>query len=139
LRTWEVEVTTFFIAPFKPTEWRSAGSELRIDPGAYREQLSLRWPDTEFLSSSGDLLLEWSLFARQEDGSRIPLGIGGLHSDRQVVSMDTPEEGFFLWHRGVIPREHKLFLFSGGSMDSLEITVDTTLVEIEEFVGKRQG
>lgn len=131
-------MSTFFVAAVVPANWKTASSDLRIDPKEYQARLLSQWPDTEFLSSP-TLLLEWSLFMRSEDGSSTPLGIGGLHSDRQTVSMDTPVEEFFLWHRLVVPEMYRLYLFEGGNPTRfLELTAETTAEELGRFLGPRR-
>jgi hypothetical protein len=130
-------MSTFFIAPYQPSEWESARSKLRIDPETYREKLLERWPETEFLDPSEGLLLEWSLYEMNSEGIRVPLGLGALHADHQVLSMNTPVEEFFQWHRQIVEAEHRLYLFEGGSAKNVELKQGLTLEEIEDFVGKR--
>jgi hypothetical protein len=123
-------MTTFFIAPFEPANWDTARSNLEIDPKVYKQQLQEEFPETEFYEISGVHLLEWSIPSASQ-GARIG---GALHSDRQIVSLDTPVEKFFLWHRTVIPAKHRLFLFNESSTDSLELKSGTTLEDITRFI-----
>jgi len=134
-------MTSFFIAPYEPTDdpsrWEAlkTASNLKIDPASYRQRLLDKWPHTKFFRTSDILALQWSLYIETKEGSIVPGPIAALHGDYQVVSLDTPYEEFFLWHRSVIPSMHALFLFNSSSWDSLELTSGITLEEIQRFVG----
>lgn len=138
-------MTSFFIAPYEPTDdpekWEElkTASNLKIDPVSYRQQLLQQFPHTKFFRTSDTLALQWSLYIETKEGDIVPSSIAALHGDYQVVSLDTPCEEFFLWHRSVIPSEHALFLFNSSSWDSLELTSETTLEEIQRFVGGVPG
>jgi hypothetical protein len=123
-------MATYFITPYKPTEWETAHSDLQIDPAEYKHQIITHWPETEFYTPSGRVSLEWGI-PESKGGARIH---GGLHDDRQVISLDTPFEKFFLWHRSVIPNQYKLFIFHESTWESLELTGDTTLEDIQKYV-----
>ena len=134
-------MTTFFIAPYEPSEdpadWEDLRhrSDLSIDPEEYRQLLIERWPSTTFFQRSDISPLEWEIRVEEPDQSGAYGTIGMLHGDLQVVSVETPFEEFFLWHREIISNEHRLFLFNDSSYESLELTEQTTLREIQEFVG----
>jgi hypothetical protein len=132
-------MSAFFITPYLPSEWESASSELMIDPETYREKLLERFPETEFLEPDESMLLEWSLYEINSEGVRMPLGMGALHADHQVLSMNTPVEEFFQWHREIIDAEHRLYLSEGGSGTSVELEKGVTLEEIETFLGTRSN
>jgi hypothetical protein len=123
-------MTSFFIAPFKPAEWETAKSDLKIDPEVYRQQLQEAFPGTKFYKTSGDFLLRWGLPTSMQ-GAHI---FGGLHGDGQIVSIDTPYEAFFLWHRTVVPAKYKLFLFNASSTDCIELKPGATLDDIKSFI-----
>jgi hypothetical protein len=137
------DMSTFFIAPYEPTDdpsrWEAlkTTSDLRIDPTWYREQLVRRWADIEFFEIPSPRPLHWSLYTKAEGGELIPQGSGSLQANLQVISMGTPVEEFFLWHRSIIPRNYRLFLFNDSSWDSLELTPGTTIEEISRFIADR--
>jgi hypothetical protein len=120
----------YFIAPYEPEKWRESTSDLQIDPEEYLDLLARDWPDIEFYNPQAPVLLSWSI--PDPGGGRIT---GGLQDNRQVVWLDIPHEEFFLWHRTVIPAEHRLYLFAASSTSSLELTETTTYQDIETFVG----
>lgn len=134
---------TFFIAPYEPTsdssKWDSlkTASDLRIDVHDYRQRLKKRWPHAECYEDQFDRPLMWVLvdFVGSE---KIPHGIGSLHIDYQIVSHDTPHVHFFLWHRSVIPKKYRLWLFDDTRWDSIELTPETTREDIESFWRHRQ-
>ena len=138
-------MTSFFIAPYEPTDdpnkWEElkTASNLKIDPVSYRQRLLEKWPYTKFFRTSDTLALQWSLYIETKEGVIVPGSVAALHGDYQVVSLDTPYEEFFLWHRSVIPSVHALFLFNSSSWDSLELTSETTLKETQRFVGCAPG
>lgn len=127
-------MTAFYIAPYKPTDWESATSDLVIDPTSYKEKMLERWPESEFFSTSPELPLQWMISSFSEGDEMPPHGIGSLHADMQIVSFDTPYSEFFLWHRSVIQSQHDLYLFNDSSLESLKLEPDTTFDEIEEFI-----
>jgi hypothetical protein len=126
--------TRFFIAPYKPTEWEEASSDLRIDPQEYREKLLERWPDAEtYLTLAGPYsLLEWQLFQRDEFGLS-----GALMKDRMTVSFDAHLEfiKYILWYRAFVPASYQLFLFNSSSLESFELKSSVTGQELEGFTG----
>jgi len=127
-------MTTFFIAPYEPQRWETAKSDLQIDPDWYRKRLLERWPGIVFSKiSPEDYLLEWGIPVSTA-GAAIH---GGLQTNQNIVDLDTPFEEFFLWHRQIIPGQYRLYLFNDSSWGSLELTVDTTIEEIQQFVGGR--
>ena len=130
-------MTTFFIAPYEPQKWETAKSDLRIDPNWYRERLLEKWPEVLFFKTSPNVyLLNWELSISPGPTGSVG-GIGGLQTNQQIVSMSTPFEEFFLWHRQIIPGQYRLYLFNDSSWDSLELTADTTIEDIQQFVGGR--
>lgn len=131
-------MTTFVVAPYRPEEHESMApevmrttSDLKINPFEYQSLLLERWPGINVYHLPRYVLLEW-VFPVTEGWSG---PIGGLENDQQTVFIDTPFEEFFLWHRSVIPGKYRLFLSHEGSWDTLELKVDTTLEEIQSFVG----
>jgi hypothetical protein len=107
---------------------------LRINPDWYRKRLLGRWPGIVFFKiSPEDYLLEWGLPVSAA-GAAIHAGI---QSNQNVVDLDTPFEEFFLWHLQIIPDQYRLYLFNDSSWDSLELTPDTTIGDIQQFVGGR--
>lgn len=123
----------FFVAPYRPTDWETANSNLRIKPEIYRKQLAEKWPDIAFYESGPTTLLAWGL--KVGENARL---YGGLQDNQQIVWLDFPHAQFFLWHRTVIPISYPLFLFSTSSWDSLELTSETTFEEVQFFVGARR-
>jgi hypothetical protein len=68
-----------------------------------------------------------------------PEGAGticGLQSDYQIISMDAPFEDLILWHRSVISSRYQLYLFREGAWDYLELTTETSIEDLENFLGK---
>ena len=130
-------MTTFVMAPYKPSEWQSniSISDLRIDPAIYMEQLLKKWPNAQLLHTSANFPLQWILYTESGAHSLDSRGVGSLHSNLQVVYLDTPYEEFFLWHRSVIPARYRLFLFNVSSLDSLEITSNMTMEDLRKFLG----
>ena len=130
-------MTTFFISPYDPKEWETAKSDLRIDPNWYRDLLLEKWPEVIFFETSPSVyLLNWELSISQDPTGSVG-GIDGLQTNQQIVSMSTPFEEFFLWHRRIIPGLYRLYLFNDGSWDSLELKADTIIEDIRQFVGGR--
>jgi hypothetical protein len=130
-------MTTFFVAPYRPEERESItaaamrpSSDLRLDPGDYERLLLERWPGLDVYRPPEYVLLEW-IFPNTNEWAG---PIGGLEPDQQTVFLDAPFEEFFLWHRSVIQGKYRLFLFHEGSWDTLELKVDTTLEEIQNFI-----
>lgn len=131
-------MTTFLIAPYSP-EVRDAmiikglrtPSDLQIDPAEYKALLLQKWSGIR-IDTSQYLLLWWFLPVTKE-GAGI---IGGLEEDQQTVFLDTPFDQFFFWHRSVIPAQHRLFLSYEGSWANLEVKSNTSLAEIQGFIGK---
>jgi len=127
-------MTQFFIAPYQPTDdsslWEALAtqSDLHINVAEYRKLLIQRWSAIEFLPTTA-FSLQWGIPV-STSGAHI---YGALHTDKQVISIDTPFEEFFLWHRGVIPSKHKLFLFNDSAWNSIELTDHTTAEDIERF------
>jgi hypothetical protein len=126
--------TSFFVAPYEPDSWESAPSDLRIDPEQYRRQMQQEWPEAAIQSPPPfpTYLLWWRLDGEGELGAE-----GGLQNDRQVVeTRPYPEPSFLrfvLWHRKVVVREHRLFLFREDSPRSLELTSSTSADELRRF------
>jgi hypothetical protein len=131
-------MTTFLITTRVPAQHEEAVGDLRIDPATYRAQLVERWPHTQFKEAPG-FPLQWILYTRSEEGVEVAQGIGKLHNDLQTVTVDTPYEEFFLWHREVVPPRQRLFLYDLSSMRSLELTVDITFQTVEEFCEGRSN
>ena len=135
-------MVTYFIAPFQPTPdpstWEKLmrSSSLVIDVAQYRERLTAQWPHAEFHPNVGNEKLLWTLF-EVEDDSLACRGIGTIQSNQQIVTFDSPYIDFFLWHRVMIPQEHKLWLFKDTSWNNLEIQSDTKCEEIAQFIKMR--
>ena len=130
-------MTTFFIAPYEPKEWKTSQSDLRINPDWYRARLLEKWPYVIFFDTSPNVyLLNWELSITQDPSGSVG-GIGGLQTNQQIVSMSTPFEEYFLWHRQIIPGKYRLYLFNDSSWDSLELTADTTIEDIQDFLEGR--
>jgi hypothetical protein len=126
--------TGFFVAPYRPTDWQTAASSLRIDPERYRSLLKEKWGDNIRFLQEEHSALAWDLRFYSEDGTTQG-SFGRLFGDLQIVALETPYEEFFLWHRSVIEGDHRLFLFNASSPESLELGSDTTMDEIRRFCG----
>lgn len=124
-------MTSFYVAPFRPSDWETVKSDLQIDPDWYKRRLSQDWPGIEFLASMGLSSLVWGFLVTRA-GARI---FGMLDSGLQVVSTDTPYEEYFLWHRSVIEKQYDLFLFNDSSPDSLQLTSRTKIGDLRHFCG----
>jgi len=134
-------MTSFIIAPYKSRGGRCMipslrpESELRIDPDEYKKSLGEQWAEIAFDDQSPYVALSWGLLVSQK-GARIH---GVLDKDLQTVSLDTPYEEFFLWHRSVIPSHYVLFLFNDSQFEDMELTSETTLEELRRFCGDPFG
>jgi hypothetical protein len=89
-----------------------------------------KWPGIEFPTPFSGHSLAWIIQGRGE--GRIS---GSLQDNGQILSLEVPREDFFLWHRRIIPSEHKLFLFPENAKEALELTNETTLRELRRFIG----
>ncbi len=125
-------MTAFYIAPFTPVNWETVNSNLKIDPVWYKKYLSNDWMGVKFYDDIKVWQLAWD----------IPVTISGsfvygmLHNDLQIVSLDTPHEEFFLWHRNIISGNYELYLFNDSSPKFLELKLNTTIEDIKQFCGK---
>jgi hypothetical protein len=132
-------MATYFIAPFEPVnnpeQWESLThvSNLVIDPGSYKKKLAEDWPLAKFFETVGSALVLWSLYT-EEEGKIIFATIGYLQDNQQIVALDSPHIAFFLWHRSVIPKKYRLWLFKDTSWNSIELRPDTTADEVREFM-----
>lgn len=130
-------MTSFVIAPYKSRNGLSQipdlrpANDLRIEPTEYKRSLSERWPGVAFYDTPSYIPLSWGLLV-SKNGARV---FGVLDEDMQTVSLDTPYEEFFLWHRSVIPSHYALFLFNDSDFEDMELTSETTLEELKYFVG----
>ena len=123
-------MTTFFIVPYRPTEWKTATSDLNIDPDWYQERLLEKWPKTQFWDPTSDWnVLQWSICAKDWRGP-----ISELHKDLQIVSMSAPFLEFINWHRYLIPSQYELYLTSDSSSEFLELLQDTSAEDINSFL-----
>lgn len=133
-------MSTYFIAPFepldKPQEWEIlvSSSGLLIEPSEYSQRLLQRWPHTQIQDEVSDDLLVWTIF-EYSNSVRISRGTGNLQSNAKIVAHSSPYVEFFLWHRETTPGEHRLWLFSDASWNSLELKqATTTQMEIQHFL-----
>jgi hypothetical protein len=139
--------TTFFIAPFPPTEWRTeyskAGSSTvlpRIEPNMYASKLVEQWPGavirTRKSSDLGAYALQWVLPVDRPGFAGFS---GQLLDNQSVVSFDSgPKEiflEFILWHISTNLAGCRLFLFSSTGFDYMELTKSTAASDIEVFTG----
>jgi len=128
---------TFFVIPYKPTEWKTADSDLRINIDEFQEKLVQAWPTAKFELTPENGLL-WSI---PEDSSA---GFfGGIQSDHQIISFGPGGwktfKDFILWYRLFIPLEYRLFFFNSSSWNSLEITSIVTREDIDNFLSQSTG
>jgi len=125
---------SFFVAPFRPDNWESAVSDLRIAPESYCKQMRQQWPHANIYSPPPDstYALRWELNEEEQLGAA-----GGLQKDQQVVEISpypqTSFLGFVLWHRAAVSNKYRLFLFSSSSLDYLELTFQTTAEDVKQF------
>lgn len=135
-------MATYFVAPFQPVRdpatWEELMhlSNLTIDVDSYKGQLVAQWPQTKIHPNVGGEILLWTLF-EAEANSIACRGIGTIQSNRQIVTFDSPYVDFFLWHRTMIPQEHRLWLFKDTSWNNLEMRSDTLWEEIAQFFKTR--
>lgn len=125
-------MTAFYIVPFPPGNGKSPDSDLKIDSTWYKKHLLADWIGVKFYDDAQEASLAWDLPVTVKD----PFIYGILHPDLQVVSLGTPYEDFFLWHRRIVPANYKLYLFNDSSLSSLELTLDTNFDEVRKFCGK---
>ena len=134
-------MTSYFITPFDPNinqKWDMKNIDLVIDSEYYRQQLLLKWPETKIIEPAGDMSLQWVLWNILKNGQLESCGIGDLHKDKQIVSIDTPYEEYFLWHRIIVPSRYQLFLFNESDITkTLELKPDITIDLIKRFCGRR--
>lgn len=134
-------MTSYFITPFDPNITRNGeldNVDLIIDPEYYRQQLLLKWPGTKIVESTVGFSLQWVLWDILKDGQLESCGIGQLHRDKQIVSVDTPYEEYFLWHRKLVPSRYQLFLFNESDITkNLKLMPDMTIDTIEHYCGRR--
>lgn len=125
-------MTAFYIAPFAPHNDNVYHSDLKIDSAWYQKQLLDEWTGVKFYHPTPEASLAWDLPGTLKDY----FIYGILHQNLQVVSVDTPYEEFFLWHRRIIPTNYKLYLFNNSSLRSLELKLNTKIDEIRRFCGE---
>jgi hypothetical protein len=134
-------MTSYFITPFDPNinpNWDVKDIDLIIDSKYYQQQLLLKWPATKIIQSPIGSPLSWVMYKVLKDGQLESCGIGELDSGLQIVSVDTPYEEYFLWHRGLIPSRYRLFLFNESDItETLELKPETTIEIIEQYCGKQ--
>jgi hypothetical protein len=134
-------MTSYFITPFDPNtnlNWEVENIDLLIDPKYYRQQLLIKWPAIKIIESAVEISLQWVLWNILKDGQLESCGIGELHKDKKIVSVDTPYEEYFLWHRKIVPSRYQLYLFNESDItQTLELKPDITIDMIERFCGRR--
>lgn len=124
---------SFFILPYNPVHWKTAKSDLVIDPEWYRTMMQQKWPEAKIYIPPADstYLVRWEI-----DQNEIYI-TGGLQSDHQTVSfkpgfkLNLP--AFVLWHREIIPEKFQLFLTWEETWESMEIKSDTSEQDILDF------
>ena len=127
---------SFFIIPFKPTQWKEVKSDLRIDPLQYQTKMQQHWPESkiDFRPTDPHYLLWWELRRKNEFGLQ-----GGLLQDHQIVSFErNPKEEvlteFVFWHRALIPGMYQLFISPENSWESLELKPGMTEYDVITFI-----
>lgn len=115
--------TTFYITSAKVD---ATAIDLYLDFGEFEREFVKEWPTTAFFESDG--MLSWQVQEGHE------LGFEGLiHSDHQVISFKNHSNHFILWYRRFVPAVYSLFLSNESSADQLEITSNTTEMDVDIF------
>jgi len=122
----------FFITPYKPTEWETSISDLKIDLPEFKQKFMEKWPNAELKSTPKGGLL-WSVPEERSAGF-----FGSIQTNLQIVSFGpgnwTTITDFIIWYREFVSSRHKLFLFNSSSWDSLKLTRRITKENIKKFV-----
>jgi hypothetical protein len=132
--------TKFFLAPYERLEWEANEHVLnelvdifRVTPEEYKRNILLRWPQAHIYPSP---ILPFTCELPSPRAELSGLRVS-LMPNLQVVSFEAGPIAsfceFILWHRSIVPKAHRLFLFNSASPASLEIRVDSTEQEIIEF------
>ena len=124
----------FIITPYDPKNWETTMSDLQINIEDFKSTLVDNWKESEVeVTPKGGLL--WSI----PDGSSVGFR-GEIQSNRQVATFApgnwTTYREFILWYRKQIPERYVLHLFNSSSMDSLIISAQTNIGDIEQFVSR---
>ncbi len=138
---------SFYIAPYTIQMWENSTSDgkqlsndLEIDPEEYGKSLLEHWPGVKiqpFRSGANSKeLIQWILPTQRD-------GFAGLRikllPNRQIIAFEPgPKElflEFILWQRKYVPHIYPLFLYNSSSPDSLELTLNTTEIDVMNFTG----
>jgi hypothetical protein len=124
-----------FLSPYTVDEIFGVPKEvLRAQPGywaidleAYKKALIQRWGKNIEFRESGLFPLSWTLMV-EDAGSYMNLSDNSVSFD-----LYDPFEDFVLWHRSIIPEEHRLYLCAEELAASLEVKTSTSGDEIRRF------
>ncbi|MBN2302978.1 MAG: hypothetical protein JXQ72_00785 [Anaerolineae bacterium] len=128
-----------FISTFDPNdtlpvsieEAREDSRYWEVDLNEYKPRLIQHWQDVTFSEKPEPFLLSWSLPIPKTEGGRTYFNLADC-----MVSFSIYDsfENFVLWHRSVVPKKHRLYLYLEGSLRVLEIQSTTTTEEILDFI-----
>lgn len=110
--------------------------DLKIEPKFLENNLKARWALVEFDNFNfvnNPYILSWAI---DFNGSRL---LGGLHKDRQGVSLDNDPESvaiFAIWYRSLIPAQYQLFIFHDSSDREIEINSNISADELLDLLNE---